>query len=66
MGTLDVKPDMTSEAVRCLTKALLDDLRALEQVLESGMAESGMRRIGAEQTFLEIAHDLLTERLEGR
>ena len=34
-------------------KALLDDLRALEEMLETGMVESGIRRIGAEQeTFL--------------
>ena len=39
-------------------KALLDDLRALEQMLETGMVESGVRRIGAEQEMFLVDANL--------
>ncbi len=39
-------------------KALLDDLRALEQMLETGMVESGIRRIGAEQEMFLVDSNL--------
>lgn len=38
-----------SEQLRVFMKALLLDVRALEQMLSRGMIESGIRRIGAEQ-----------------
>lgn len=37
------------DAVRTFTKALLADLHALEEMLNRGMIESGVRRFGAEQ-----------------
>ncbi len=37
------------DAVRTFTKALLADLHALEEMLDRGMIESGVRRFGAEQ-----------------
>lgn len=61
------------EAVRAFTKALLRDLQALEQMLQGGMIERGVRRIGAEQEMFlvnrgwrpaTVALDVL-ERLEG-
>jgi CBS domain-containing protein/gamma-glutamylcysteine synthetase len=45
----EVAPDLSPEAIRSFTKALLRDLQALEQMLEGGRIESGVRRFGAEQ-----------------
>lgn len=39
-------------------KALLDDLRALEEMLETGRFESGVRRIGAEQELFLVDSNL--------
>ncbi len=39
-------------------KALLDDLRALESMLEGSQIESGVRRIGAEQEMFLVDSDL--------
>jgi len=39
-------------------KALLDDLRALEQMLEGGQIESGVRRVGAEQEMFLVDSNL--------
>jgi len=45
----------TSEATRqAFMKSLLEELRALELMLEKGMVESGTRRIGAEQEMFLI------------
>ena len=35
-------------------RALLDDVNALERMLETGMIESGVRRIGAEQEIFLV------------
>ena len=40
------------------TRALLEDLAALEKLLEAGRIESGMRRIGAEQELFLVGADL--------
>ncbi len=49
MGEHDnVRPE-DSEGLRRFTRALLTDLRALEQMLAGGHIESGVRRFGAEQ-----------------
>ena len=42
-------PEMSPDAVRSFTKALLIDLQALEEMLNRGMIETGVRRFGAEQ-----------------
>lgn len=42
------------DAVRLFTRALLRDLQALEQMLERGMFEAGVRRIGAEQEMFLV------------
>lgn len=39
-------------------KAILDDLRALEGMLETGVVESGVRRIGAEQEMFLVDSNL--------
>lgn len=49
-----MKPNQVDEAFtgerrREFMRALLDDLQALEMILEGGMLEEGIRRIGAEQ-----------------
>jgi CBS domain-containing protein/gamma-glutamylcysteine synthetase len=51
---VDVEPDLTPGAIRAFTKALLRDLQALEQMLEQGMIESGIRRFGSEQEIFLV------------
>ena len=49
----DVEPDLSPEAIRGFTRAILRDLQALEKMLAEGMIESGVRRFGAElEVFL--------------
>jgi CBS domain-containing protein len=61
------------QAMRAFTKAMLRDLRALESMLDDGLLESEVRRIGAEQEMFlvnegwrpaPVALEVL-ERLEG-
>ncbi len=49
MGDQEVHRDTDSRQLRMFMKHALNDLRALEKMLEDGMFESGIRRIGAEQ-----------------
>ncbi len=53
MGLQDVKKADPGE-LRQFMKLLLRDVRALEQMLEEGMFESGVRRIGAEQELFLV------------
>ena len=73
MGAQDIHADAGGEAQRAFTRALLEDVEALEQMLQSDVFETGVRRIGAEQEFFLVdsagypakaAQDLL-ERLDG-
>lgn len=50
----DVIAETGSDAFRQFTKAILRDLQALEIMLEDGMIESGVRRIGAEQELFLV------------
>ena len=54
MGEHRTQPDATAEELRLFTKRLLNDLRALTTMLEDGMIESGVRRIGAEQELFLV------------
>lgn len=54
MGTLEVAPKLGPDEFRVFTKALLNDLRALEQMLAQGLIETGRRRIGAEQELFLV------------
>lgn len=54
MGEQNVSDDVDTRAIRNFTKALLDDLRALELMIERGMFETGIRRIGAEQEMFLV------------
>ena len=47
MGEHDVKPAESAE-LRSFVQALLEDVHALERMIEEGRIESGVRRIGAE------------------
>ncbi|PWG73716.1 hypothetical protein DF186_21615, partial [Enterococcus hirae] len=40
--------------LRTFTRALLEDVQALEQMLAEGIIESGIRRIGAEQEMFLV------------
>lgn len=50
----DLVPERNPESVRQFTRALLRDLQALEQMLEQGLIESGVRRFGAEQEMFLV------------
>ena len=56
MGEQNVDEHIGEEQLRTFMKHLLDDVRALEQMLQSGMIETGVRRIGAEQEMFLIDH----------
>ena len=61
---------LESTELRKFTKALLNDLRALERMVHDGLFESGVRRIGAEQELFLVDKGwrpapVATEVLEG-
>ena len=58
MGEQDVAQVLDEHQQREFMKALLNDLLALEQMLETGMVESGIRRIGAEQEMFLVDSNL--------
>jgi CBS domain-containing protein/gamma-glutamyl:cysteine ligase YbdK (ATP-grasp superfamily) len=58
MGEQGVNQVLDEQQQRGFMKALLDDLRALELMLEGGVLESGVRRIGAEQEMFLVDSNL--------
>jgi CBS domain-containing protein len=54
MGEQNVQQTTDQETRRAFMKALLDEVRALEDMHEGGMFESGVRRIGAEQEMFLV------------
>lgn len=54
MGVETVQQRGDGEAQRAFMKTLLRDVRALEQMLNNGMFETGVRRIGAEQELFIV------------
>jgi CBS domain-containing protein len=54
MGEHDVKETTDDISQRVFVKALLDDVNALEDMLERDMFETGVRRIGAEQEMFLV------------
>jgi CBS domain-containing protein len=54
MGDHQVDEEKDEHRQQVFMKALLNDLRALEQMLETGQIESGVRRIGAEQEMFLV------------
>lgn len=49
MGEHDIKGSGNSQELRHFTRRLLRDVQALEKMLDDGLIETGVRRIGAEQ-----------------
>jgi len=49
MGIQDINQVSSATEKRQLMKRLLYEINAFEELLESGLVESGIRRIGAEQ-----------------
>ncbi|HZT59214.1 MAG TPA: glutamate-cysteine ligase family protein [Pyrinomonadaceae bacterium] len=58
MGEQDVNQVSGERQQRSYMKALLDDLRALELMLEGDLIESGVRRIGSEQEMFLVDSNL--------
>ncbi len=56
MGEQNVETRASEEQIQAFTVALLEDIRALELMLEKGMIETGVRRVGAEQEMFLVNH----------
>ncbi len=56
MGELQVIPVLDSTDIRSYSQALFDDVAALEQLIEQGMIEQGVYRMGAEQELCLVDH----------
>ncbi len=54
MGEQSVHREQDDGMMRVFMKALLNDVRAMERMLEEGMFETGIRRIGAEQEMFLV------------
>lgn len=54
MGSKDVHIAVDQQELRVFTQALLRDVRALERMLDTGLIESGVRRIGLEQEMFLV------------
>jgi CBS domain-containing protein/gamma-glutamyl:cysteine ligase YbdK (ATP-grasp superfamily) len=54
MGEQNVEQEKAESDLHAFTKALLNDLHALEQMLDAGSFESGVSRIGAEQEMFLV------------
>ena len=54
MGQQQVDSELDPRHLRAFMRALLNDLRALEQMIESGRVETGVERIGAEQEMFLV------------
>jgi gamma-glutamylcysteine synthetase len=57
MGEHDVRKQSQREEIRVFLKHLLKDVRALEYMLDNGLVESEVRRIGAEQELFLVDAD---------
>jgi CBS domain-containing protein len=58
MGEQQVTEGNDDAELRAFMRAILADVHALEQVIERGMIESGVRRIGAEQEMFLVDETL--------
>lgn len=57
MGEQETSRNIDNRELRAFMRAVLDDVRALERMIESGLIESGIRRIGAEQEIFLVDED---------
>ncbi len=58
MGEQNVSEEKDEDESRAFVKALLADVRALEQMIENDLFETGKRRVGAEQEMFLVDADL--------
>jgi CBS domain-containing protein/gamma-glutamyl:cysteine ligase YbdK (ATP-grasp superfamily) len=58
MGEHNVEPELDAAKVQAFVRALLDDLRALDYMLDNDLIENGVRRIGAEQEMFLVDENL--------
>ena len=58
MGEHNVAQELDEQKEQMFMKALLDDLRALDYMLDNDFIESGVRRIGAEQEMFLVDENL--------
>ena len=58
MGQHKIDEAVDAESLRGFMRALLEDVHALEAMLERGLFESGVRRIGAEQEMFLVDRSL--------
>ena len=58
MGEHDVAQELDEQKEQLFMKALLDDLRALDYMLDNDLIESGVHRIGAEQEMFLVDETL--------
>ncbi len=58
MGEHTVSEFLDQQKLHAFMKALLEDLRALEYLLDNDLIESGVRRIGAEQEMFLVDQNL--------
>jgi CBS domain-containing protein len=58
MGEQEVTEATDDAELRAFMRAILADVHALEQVIDRGMIESGVRRIGAEQEMFLVDNTL--------
>src|SRR5215471_18050795 len=70
MGQHDVEPQFDNAKLQAFMSALLDDLRALDYMIEHEAIESGVHRVGAEQEMFLVDQNLrpapiATEVLDG-
>jgi CBS domain-containing protein len=56
MGEQNIAEDAGESSRQDFMRALLEEVRALEAMLEKGMVESGVSRIGAEQEMFLVNH----------
>jgi CBS domain-containing protein len=54
MGEHDVRPESEADEIRVFLKHLLNDVRAFETMLEQGLFERDVRRVGAEQELFLV------------
>ncbi len=54
MGEQNVSDQLNEQQLRAFMRNLLQDVQALEYMLENGMIEAGQRRIGAEQEMFLV------------
>ncbi len=66
MGEQNIDVEQDANAQRNFVRALLEDLQALERLIDGGHIESGIRRIGAEQEMFLVDQSLRPTRIAGK